>query len=70
MRFLVTIAAIMMWTAVGFLAGKHLGASEGRSTALKEALHTNPPSEELEMVCAGLWVGEQNRKYWRRDNGS
>ena len=34
------------------------GFAEGRGTALK----TNPPSEELEMVCAGLWVGEQNKK--------
>ena len=34
------------------------GFAEGRGMALK----TNPPSEELEMVCAGLWVGEQNKK--------
>ena len=34
------------------------GFAEGRGTALK----TNPPSEELEMVCAGLWIGEQNKK--------
>lgn len=34
------------------------GFAEGRGTALK----TNPPSEALEMVCAGLWVGEQNKK--------
>ena len=40
------------------------GFREGRATALK----TNPPSEELEMVCAGLWVGEQNKKYWKRIN--
>jgi hypothetical protein len=34
------------------------GFAEGRGVALK----TNPPSEELELVCAGLWVGEQNKK--------
>ena len=34
------------------------GFAEGRGTALK----TNPPSEELELVCAGLWIGEQNKK--------
>ena len=34
------------------------GFAEGRGMALK----TNPPSEELEMVCAGLWIGEQNKK--------
>ena len=40
------------------------GFAEGRGIALK----TNPPSEELEMVCAGLWVGEQNKKAWKKDN--
>jgi len=34
------------------------GFAEGRGMALK----TNPPSEELELVCAGLWIGEQNKK--------
>ena len=34
------------------------GFAEGRGMALK----TNPPSEELVMVCAGLWIGEQNKK--------
>lgn len=42
------------------------GLREGRAMALK----TNPPSEELEMVCAGLWVGEQNKKYWKRINAN
>jgi len=38
------------------------GFSEGRGMAL----NTNPPSEELEMVCAGLWVGEQNKMYFQK----
>ena len=38
------------------------GFVEGRGMALK----TNPPSEELEMVCAGLWIGEQNKKYGKK----
>ena len=41
---------------------------KGYADGLKAALKTNPPSEELEMVCAGLWVGEQNKKYFRGDN--
>ena len=41
------------------------GFAEGRGMALK----TNPPSEELEMVCAGLWVGKQNDKAWKKQNG-
>lgn len=40
------------------------GLREGKSTALK----TNPPSDELEIVCAGLWIGQQNKKYWERTN--
>lgn len=35
---------------------------EGVAHGVKTALNTNPVSEELEMVCAGLWVGEQNKK--------
>ena len=38
------------------------GFAEGRGMALK----TNPPSQELELVCAGLWIGEQNKKYWKK----
>ena len=38
----------------------------GYAAGIKEALKTNPPSEELEMVCAGLWVGEQNRRYFNK----
>lgn len=39
----------------------------GYADGLKEALKTNPPSQELEMICAGLWVGEQNKKYWEKN---
>ena len=70
MQSLVTVAAVVIWTAVGFLAGNHMGIAEGRSIATKEILKTNPPSQELEMVCAGLWIGEQNKKYWEKGNAS
>ena len=40
-----------------------IGLREGRGMALK----TNPPSEELELVCAGLWVGEQNKKAYKQN---
>ena len=29
----------------------------------KDALYKRPVSNDLEMVCAGLWIGEQNKKY-------
>jgi hypothetical protein len=36
--------------------------AEGVAHGKRVALNTNPVSDELEMVCAGLWVGEQNKK--------
>jgi len=42
------------------------GFAEGRGMALK----TSPPSEELEIACAGLWIGEQNKKYWKKTNAN
>ena len=50
--------------------GKTSGIAEGVSTAKREALKTNPPSEELEMACLGLWLGEQNKKYFNKENRS
>lgn len=41
---------------------------EGFKLGMHYALKTNPPSEELEMTCAGLWVGEQNKKMWKKQN--
>lgn len=35
---------------------------DGFKLGMRHALNTNPVSEELEMTCAGLWVGEQNKK--------
>ena len=35
-----------------------LGYEQGR----KDALKTNPVSEDLELTCASLWVGKQIRK--------
>lgn len=40
----------------------------GYREGIKTALKTNPPSEDLELVCAGLWVGEQNKKAWKKEN--
>lgn len=40
---------------LGFEAGK------------KETLNTSRPSEDLELACAALWVGKQN-KIWSERN--
>lgn len=39
----------------------------GHQRALKTAYDTRKVSEELEYACASLWVGEQNRKYWEKE---
>lgn len=48
---------------ISFQLGKQSGIAQGRSMALQ----TNPPSEDLEYACAGLWVGEQNKEFVKRN---
>ena len=33
-----------------------------------DALHKRPVNEELELVCAGLWIGNETKKYWEKQN--
>lgn len=40
-----------------------LGFERGQKTALS----THPPSDDLEMVCASLWVGKQNQIFIERE---
>ena len=44
--------------------------AEGFRVGMNYALKSDPPSEQLEMVCAGLWVGEQNKKYFEKERRS
>lgn len=58
----------MFWIIVAMIAALWIpykmdeayakGVAEGRRTALS----TNPVSEQLEITCASLWVGEQAKK--------
>jgi putative exporter of polyketide antibiotics len=68
MRFLARLAMevtlIGAMIAVALLIGMHYGEKQG----LKQALSTNPVSEQLELVCAGLWVGKQNEKAYTKGN--
>lgn len=66
MSYLMPIVAVVIWTIMGFLIGNQYGIAEGRSMGAKEALKTNPVSDELEAACAALWVGEQNKKAWEK----
>jgi hypothetical protein len=42
--------------------------NEGFKLGMYYALKSDPPSEQLEMTCAGLWVGKQNQKMWNKQN--
>lgn len=33
----------------------------------KDALYKRPVSEELDLVCAGLWIGKEDLKYQKRE---
>lgn len=46
----------------------HFGKAEGVEQGIKKALSTNPVSQELETTCVALWVGDQNKKAWQKEN--
>ena len=69
MRYLTLVIVAVSWGIIGYKIGQTDGIAEGRSTALKEAYKTNPVSEELERTCFTLWVGEQAKKAWKKENG-
>ena len=41
--------------------------AEGFRVGMNYALKSDPPSEQLETVCAGLWVGKQNEKAYKNE---
>jgi len=45
----------------------YFGSLDGYAMGYKAALNTREPSDELEMACAGLWIGEQHKKYAERE---
>ena len=62
MRFLVRVLVEGALWATMLLITLLIGIHHGEKQGIKKALNTNPVSEELELTCAGLWVGEQNKK--------
>lgn len=57
--FWIIVAMIAaLWIPHKMDAAYAKGVMDGRRTAL----NTNPVSEQLEITCAGLWVGEQAKK--------
>jgi hypothetical protein len=56
--------------AVAWLLADHQidkAHAEGFKLGMNYALKADPPSEELELRCAGLWVGEQNKKWFNKN---
>lgn len=45
----------------------YIGSLDGYAVGYKAALNTREPSDELEIACAGLWIGEQHKKYAERE---
>jgi hypothetical protein len=52
---------------VGFFAGYAHGTYVGLDLGKKAAINPRDPSEQLEIACAGMWIGEQN-KIWHERN--
>lgn len=55
---------------IGLNAGKieaKKQADAAYQQGYKDALYKRPVSHDLEMVCAGLWIGQENAKYQKRD---
>lgn len=51
---------------IGLNAGKiemQKQADAAYKQGYKDALYKRPVSDDLEMVCAGIWVGRENEKY-------
>lgn len=67
MNFLMKRLLEVIAIAVVMLTMLVWGINHGEKQGMKKALSTKPVSEELEMVCAGLWIGEQNKKYWEME---
>ena len=57
---------------IGLNAGKiemQKQADAAYKQGYKDALYKRPVSDDLEMVCAGLWVGKENEKYMAKEMG-
>ncbi len=52
---------------IGVKAGETHAYKKGYDQGHKDALYKRPVSEELDLVCAGLWVGQENLKYQKRE---
>lgn len=68
MNFYKTVAVLCVVGLVWILIDNKIDRTyaEGFKMGMHYAFKSNPPSEELEMACVGLWIGEQNKKYFQK----
>jgi len=60
----VSLFVFSYWYSVfAYQDGYKKGLVEGEKTAL----NVRAPSEQLELACLGLWIGEQNKIYVERN---
>ena len=59
LKLFALFALIVFFLWVGWSSGYKNGLEDGHKNALK----INPPSDAIELACAALWVGKQNKKY-------
>lgn len=57
------LLVVFSWGAYSYSSIRY---QAGVEHGYKQALDTRKPSEDLEIACAGLWVGEQNKRYWQK----
>jgi hypothetical protein len=63
----VAVGAFQVLTLLAlYQRGHALGRLDGYADGYKAALNTREPSDELEIACAGLWLGEQTKKHLER----
>jgi len=70
MKWVLAIALFLLGCVglvyLGYLQGLAVYVA-GYDQGHKDALYMRPVSDELKMVCAGLWLGEENRKYQEKE---
>ena len=63
----VAVGAVQVATLVAFYQRGHsIGRLDGYAEGFKKALDTREPSDELEITCAALWLGEETKKHLER----
>jgi hypothetical protein len=52
--------------SLGFVLGQSIAFDKGVEAGEARAINPRDPSERLETACTGLWIGDQNKKYYEK----